>query len=119
MNKYLFTFAVILACSLSAAAQTKRIVAVIGSSSAFGTGANPMDSSWVNLTKDYLKGLGLIDTIYNIALGGSTTFAGLPTWDSGGASAPDTAHNITKALRYNPDVVLIAYASNDVVADYT
>lgn len=119
MNKYLFTFAVLLVCSLGAAAQTKRIVAVIGSSSAAGTGATPIDSSWVNLTKDYLKGLGLIDTIYNIALGGSTTFAGLPTWDSNGASKPDTAHNITKALRYNPDVVLIAYASNDVVADYT
>jgi lysophospholipase L1-like esterase len=119
MNKYLFTFAVLLACSLGATAQTKRIVAVIGSSSAAGTGATPIDSSWVNLTKDYLKGQGLIDTIYNIALGGSTTFAGLPTWDSGGASNPDTAHNVTKALSYHPDVVLIAYASNDVVADYT
>jgi lysophospholipase L1-like esterase len=119
MNKYLFTFAVILACSMGAAAQTKRIIAVIGSSTAAGTGAIPISDSWVNLTQAYYQSLGLIDTIYNIALGGSVTFAGLPSWDTLSGAAPDTAHNITKALSYHPDVVLIAYASNDVVADFT
>src|ERR1700722_13670462 len=119
MNKYLFTFAVLLACSLGATAQTKRIIAVIGSSTAAGTGANPIANSWVNLTQAYYQQLGLIDTIYNIALGGSVTFAGLPSWDTLGGASPDTAHNITKALSYHPDVIVIAYASNDVVADFT
>ena len=120
MNKYLFSFAVLLACSIGAAAQkTKHTIAVIGSSTAAGTGAIPIDSSWVNLTKAYYQQQGLIDTIYNLALGSSVTFTGLPTWDTLTGDKPDTAVNITKALSYHPDVVVIAYASNDVVAGFT
>jgi lysophospholipase L1-like esterase len=118
MNRYLLAFALSFIFA-SASGQTIRVIAVIGSSTAAGTGAIPIDNSWVNLTKAYYQSLGLIDTIYNIALGGSVTFIGLPTWDSSGEPKPDTAHNVTKALSYIPDVVLVAYASNDVVAGYT
>jgi acyl-CoA thioesterase-1 len=99
----------------------KFIIAVIGSSTAQGIGASPIDSSWVNLTKSYYRGLGLIDTIYNVALGGETTYAGMPSdfVPPSGRPAPDSATNVTKALSFNPDVVLINFPTNDAAADYT
>lgn len=99
----------------------KYVIAVIGSSTAQGIGATPIDSSWVNRAKFYFQGLGLIDTIYNIALGGQTTYAGMPTdfIPPSGRPAPDTATNITKALSFNPDVVLVGFPTNDASADYT
>ena len=99
----------------------KYIIAVIGSSTAQGVGATPIDSSWVNLAKNYFKGLGLIDTIYNIALGGETTYAGMPSnfIQPAGRPAPDTSTNVTKALSFNPDVVLVNFPTNDAAADYT
>ena len=105
----------------------KFVIAVIGSSTSQGVGANPIDSSYVNLTKAYFKGLGLIDTIYNIALGGTTTYAGMPTGfkppanrqDS--AFRPDTSTNVTKALSFNPnpDVVIVNFPTNDAAAGLT
>lgn len=122
MNKYLLVLATLAFMCMGAAGQTKRVIAVIGSSTAAGTGATPIADSWVNLLKAYYQNLQLIDTIFNIADGGSVTYIGLPTWDSVGGSGipkPDTLYNVTKALSYIPDVVLVAYASNDVVAGYT
>lgn len=99
----------------------KYVIAVIGSSTAQGVGANPIDSSWVNRTKSYYRGLGRIDTIYNIALGGQTTYAGMPSGfvPPAGRPTPDPATNITKALSFNPDVVLVNFPSNDAAADYS
>jgi len=99
----------------------KYIIAVIGSSTAQGIGATPIDSSWVNLTKFYYQGSGQIDTIYNVALGGETTYAGMPSSFIPPANrpAPDTSTNVTKALSFNPDVVLVNFPTNDVAADYT
>lgn len=84
-------------------------IAVIGSSTAFGTGATPIDSSWVNLTQDYLKGLKYIDTIYNSAVGGTVTADG---------ASNETGKGILWVLStYNPDIVIVSYASNDAVGD--
>lgn len=111
-----------LACSCFVRAQSKKfVVAVIGSSTAQGVGADPIDSSWVSRLKYYLKSLGEIDTIYNIALGGQTTYNGMPTGfvPPSGRPIPDTATNVTKALSYHPDVVLVSFPTNDAAADYT
>jgi len=110
--------------------QHKKI-AIVGSSSAYGIGAIPRDSSWVNRLKRYYKGLGIIDTLYNLAIPGTTTYAGMPTgfvppkhivvhgivYDRTKLQ-PDTNHNITKALRFNPDIVIINYPSNDIGDDF-
>ncbi|HTR30240.1 MAG TPA: GDSL-type esterase/lipase family protein [Puia sp.] len=99
----------------------KFVIAVIGSSTAEGVGADPIDSSWVNRTKRYFKQLGEIDTIYNIALGGQTTYDGMPTGfvPPPGRPAPDTATNVTKALSFHPDVVIVSFPTNDAAADYS
>lgn len=107
--------------SLLSVCQSKKVVAVIGSSTAYGMGANPPDSSWVNLTKKFLQSQGMIDTIYNIALSGATTYVGMPTSFIAPSNrpAPDARYNVTTALKFNPDVVLVNYPTNDVAAGYS
>jgi lysophospholipase L1-like esterase len=85
-----------------AQAQTKYKIVVLGSSSAFGVGASVPDSSWVGRTKAYYKSQGQLDTIINLAVPGSFS-------DSGVKLLP-------KALGYAPDIVLVAFPSNDIVA---
>jgi lysophospholipase L1-like esterase len=121
MVKYLLAA---MACCLilsAASAQKKYVVSVIGSSTAAGMGASPIDSSWVNLTKAYYQKMGILDTIYNLAVGGTTTYAGMPTGYTPppDRSGPMTANNVTAALSYNPDVVIIAYASNDAADGFS
>ncbi|PWT98003.1 MAG: hypothetical protein C5B52_12945 [Bacteroidetes bacterium] len=98
-----------------------RIV-VLGSSTAVGTGANPIDSSWVRKFTAYVKSKNSQNSVINIALGGATTYEVLnPTGFTPptGRPAPDTAHNITKALSLNPDAIIINLPSNDVAAGYS
>jgi lysophospholipase L1-like esterase len=84
-------------------------IAIIGSSTAVGTGATPIDSSWVNLLNDYLKGLHEIDTIINRAAGGTITA-------SGASNKKDTGI-VWVLANDNPDLVIISYASNDAAGD--
>jgi hypothetical protein len=108
--------AVLLLLNLTSIAQLKRI-AVIGSSTAEGAGANPKDSSWVRrLSYHYKTTLGEIDTIHNRARPSSNNFHGMPSsyvpsndpW----RDRPSLDSNITRALSFNPDVVIVSYASN-------
>jgi lysophospholipase L1-like esterase len=121
MHRILLTAGSCLVFLFSHAQFKKIVISVIGSSTAAGMGATPIDSSWVNLTQSYYRQLGLVDTIYNRAVSASTTYDGMPTGFAppSGRPAPELAYNITRALSYNPDIVLIAYASNDVADGYT
>jgi lysophospholipase L1-like esterase len=121
MRRILLTAGSCLVFLFSHAQFHKVVISVIGSSTAAGMGATPIDSSWVNLTQFYYRQLGLVDTIYNRAVSASTTYDGMPTGFAppSGRPAPELAYNITRALSYNPDIVLIAYASNDVADGYT
>ncbi len=121
MRKFLITVSVCCILSFASTGQTKHVIAIMGSSSAQGIGACPIDSSWVNLIKAYFQHQGLIDTIYNIAFGGTTTYAGMPlgfNQPTGRPVLPDTPYSITTALSYNPDLVIVAYASNDAATGY-
>jgi acyl-CoA thioesterase-1 len=119
MCTFPFTLALFLLLSVFCKAQ-KKVIAVVGSSTAYGAGASPIDSSWVNLLKKYYQDLKEIDTIYNLAVPGSYSFYGMPTGSvppSGFITfLPDTASNVTKALSYNPDVVIISFPTNDIAA---
>jgi lysophospholipase L1-like esterase len=118
INLPVLAVCIFLSCILHA---QKKTIAVIGSSSAYGFGATPIDSSWVNLTKSYFKGLGLIDTIYNLGNPSTTTYAGMPDnfIPPPKRTLPDSEHNVTKALSYNPDIVIVNYPSNDIGDDFT
>jgi lysophospholipase L1-like esterase len=115
----LLTVALVLALPLLTYCQKK--IAVIGSSTAAGFGASIPDSAYINLAKKYWQGLGLLDTLYNLADASTTTYNGMPDGFTPppGRPAQNSNENITKAMSFNPDIVFIHYPSNDIGADFT
>lgn len=99
---------------------TKRTVVVIGSSTAAGNGASTIDSSWVSRLNSQLMA-NYQTKVINLAVPGFTTYDVMPTGFVPGASrnAPKVANNITKALSYNPDLVIINLPSNDIALGYS
>ncbi len=95
-------------------------VVVLGSSTAEGIGTSVRDSAWVNKYRMHLKKSDKRNSVINLALGGYTTYHLLPT----GAMipedriSPDTSRNVTAALKFNPDAVIINLPSNDTSKDY-
>ena len=91
-------------------------IVVIGSSTAEGTGASTQDSAWVDR---YRAALYQNDTrleVFNLALGGYTTYHLLPTGTvipPGVGIAIDPERNVTRALTYNPTAIVINLPSND------
>ncbi|ACU61847.1 SGNH/GDSL hydrolase family protein [Chitinophaga pinensis] len=96
-----------------------RIV-VLGSSTAAGTGATP-NHGWVALYTQYLKSINTNYQVFNLAVGNYTTYDINPTGYVPPAArpAPDTAHNITKALSLQPHAIIINLPTNDVGRGYT
>jgi acyl-CoA thioesterase-1 len=119
-----FTVTVSLMLMLMSHTAIAQHIVAIGSSTVSGEGADPIDSAWLNLYGAYLTNLGLPVTITNLGYSGTTTFAGMPSSFATPVSPPQPGvpfldHNITYALSLNPDLVLIAYPSNDLVLGYT
>lgn len=97
-------------------------IVVLGSSTAEGTGAQPVaDSSWVNR---YRKDIFQKNTRYNVvnlARGGYTTYHILPTGTTippGVNIAIDQERNITKALTFDPYAIIINMPSNDATNNF-
>lgn len=120
MNRLQLLCVVLLATCLHASAQYR--VAVVGSSTAGGTGAWPLDSSWVNRFNQYYKyKLHIVDSTYTLAVGGYPVYKGMPTSfvPPPNREGPDPAKNVTRAnismaglpLPYN-GIVFINYPSN-------
>lgn len=95
-------------------------IAVIGSSTAAGQGAEPPERSWANLYQTYLKTLHPENEVVNLALGGLQTFQLLPTGykPPPARPLPDPERNISKALAFHPDAVIVNTPSNDAAAFY-
>ncbi len=90
-------------------------IVIIGSSTAYGTGANPIDSSWAKKFTAYLLIQNPQIQVINIATLGLTSYDVSAT----GTIVPapfsvDTMRNITKALSLNPDAIILNLPSNDV-----
>ncbi|RYE18370.1 MAG: hypothetical protein EOP51_22110, partial [Sphingobacteriales bacterium] len=84
-------------------------IVILGSSTAVGTGATPLDSSWANKFTKFVHAQNAQVQITNLALGGYNSYHLCPTGSVPGANkpAPDTARNITAALARNPDAIII------------
>lgn len=107
--------------SLALAGQKK--IVILGSSTAAGNGASSYSNSWAGkITSFYNQntGDGLDTIVYNLAVGGYSTYEEMPTGFVPPASrpVPDISHNITAAMSYNPDIVIINLPSNDVTRGY-
>jgi lysophospholipase L1-like esterase len=96
------------------------LLAVLGSSTAAGTGASSPDSSWVGRFSNYVHGINPDAVVLNLAVGGYTTYHIRETGYTppGGRPAPSPEHNITHALAYKPWGIIVNLPSNDVAAGY-
>ncbi|MBK8557932.1 MAG: SGNH/GDSL hydrolase family protein [Lewinellaceae bacterium] len=96
-------------------------VVVIGSSTAEGIGASTPDSSWVALFRAYLQALHPDNEVINLGLGGYSSYQLLPS-GSGPFRArpvPDPERNITRAMQFHPQVVIVNLPSNDTVSGHS
>ena len=96
-------------------------VAVLGSSTAAGSGPTNTANAWVNQYRQYLKTLNVSNDVINLAVGGYTTYQVMASDYTSPADrpSPNTDHNITKALTYNPDVIIVNLPTNDAASNYT
>jgi lysophospholipase L1-like esterase len=96
---------------------------VLGSSTAAGEAARPLDSSWVNNYKRFLATQYTSSEVINLAVGGYTTFNIMPNGNV--APAPwnvppyqvGTSNNITKALSLAPSLIIVNLPTNDICPD--
>ena len=97
-----------------ALSQTK-IYSVIGSSTAAGREATVPDSAWVNRLTNHYQSLGLTIVPHNLAVGGRNCYHGMPSGYTPppGRDFPQVSENITMALSFSPDVVIVSYVSNN------
>lgn len=119
-----FTAALALMLMLMSQVSFSQKIVAIGSSTVAGGGADPIDSAWLNLYTLYLKKQGLPVTTVNLGVPGTYTFNGMPSSFATPSPHPDIyhpwlGHNITYALSLNPDIVFIAYPSNDLMVGFS
>ncbi|MBU2507234.1 MAG: T9SS type A sorting domain-containing protein [Bacteroidetes bacterium] len=94
----------------------KTKIVILGSSTAYGTGANPSDSAWVNLYRNNVFQKNTNVQVINLAFGGYSTYDIMPAGFAppAGRPSPKAGKNITTALAYEPKAVIINLPSNDV-----
>lgn len=98
-----------------------KLVVILGSSTAFGTGANPIDSSWANKLNFEFNRESKKNVLQNLALGGSTTYTILPgnSVSVPARPAPDVSRNVDKALSLKPNFIIVNLPTNDIALGYT
>ena len=90
-------------------------IVVIGSSTAAGTGPKDSKNAWVNRYRRKVVEKNGYNEVINLAVGGYTTYQLVPS-DAVipvGRPKSEPEHNITKAISFKPDVILINLPSND------
>lgn len=92
---------------------------IIGSSSAEGVGASTPSQAWAARLRSDMLVRGV--SIANLALGGSTTYAGIPIGSPAVSNRPLPlgGANIEAALASGPKLVIVAYPTNDTEAGFS
>lgn len=122
MKAFALIFLFVFYLELKGQPQTYSIV-VLGSSTAAGAGAS-LKNGWAYQYEDYLHDQNPLNKLHNLAVGGFTSYKIMPDEfvpppGSGSSKFPDTERNITKALSYNPDAIIINLPSNDITENFT
>ena len=95
-------------------------IVILGSSTAVGTGASPVDSSWVKLLENKLRVVKPLISVINLSDLGFTTYHIMPDEFAPPTARPkaDLDGNVTRALALKPDLVIINLPTNDVANNY-
>ena len=122
--KLKFTTILLVNAFIAFASFAQMKVVIMGSSTAFGVGASTYANSWAGKTEAFLNRNttdGLDTVFYNISSPGYDTYQEMPTGFVPPANrpVPDVDYNVTKALSYDPDVVIINLPSNDISYGYS
>ncbi|MGB8190624.1 MAG: SGNH/GDSL hydrolase family protein [Chitinophagaceae bacterium] len=110
--RFFYAFVLVLIAGMSYA-QNKKL-SIIGSSTSACTGPSSFANCYVAKLDAYYDGIAQPIDIFQLAVGGYTVYKGMPSsfigpWPN---LQPDPNNNITKALSFNPDVVLVNYPTN-------
>ncbi len=102
--------------------QTAKTVVFLGSSTTAGVGASTTDSSYVGRFTKYYTAQGMVSNVVNLSVSGYNPYNAMPTGYTAPASvvnalgasaaAVDPTVNITEALTYNPDIIVINFPNN-------
>lgn len=119
MRKYILIPALLL-WTFSSFAQTPVKLAVIGSSTSacYGFAGGITDANcYINRVVTYYNANGYSVNLFNLALSGANVYQGMPNGYpsitvNGNTYTVDAARNITMALSFNPDVIIVNYPSN-------
>lgn len=97
-----------------------QTVVIIGSSTAAGVGASAPANSWAGRLGAVAAQRCPLTKITNLALGGYTTWHGMPAAAPrpSGRPASDPARNVEAALKLRPDLVMILFPSNDAASKF-
>ncbi len=97
-----------------------KTIVVIGSSTAAGFGASCGDSSWVNRLNSAVTA-SKQGSIINLSVPGFSTYDVMPTGYAPKAnrSYPSVNNNVTKALSYHPDFIIVNLPTNDIACGYS
>ncbi len=108
-------------CQSPCVSANEITIVVLGSSTAAGTGPSSPDSTWVNRYRNYIQSLNPSSDVINLAVGGYNTYRIMPSsfTPPPGRPTPDLARNITAALDYSPDAIIVNMPSNDVALGYS
>jgi lysophospholipase L1-like esterase len=100
---------------------SSHTLVVLGSSTAAGVGASSIDSGWVKRYRNYLFEKNTTFKVISLAVGGYTTYDIMPTgyFPPANRPTPKIGNNISKAVTYNPEAIIINLPSNDVNMGYS
>ena len=98
-----------------------KLIVVLGSSTDAGIGANPSDSAWVNRFRNNLTLIDNSFIVFNLAVGGYSTYDVMPTGfvPPAGRPFPKVNNNITYALQFNPVMIIVNLPTNDAAYNYS
>ncbi len=90
-------------------------IVVLGDQTAVGIGTSDVRNGWVSRYRRKLQSTNGHHQLINLAVEGMTSDQLLPTRikNKRTGGKPDTKHNITKALSFNPDAIIINLTIND------
>jgi len=101
-------------------AEAATRIVVIGSSTAAGYSL-PAGTAWVTRYRTYLKSQDSHSQVINLAVSGYTTYQFMPDEFTAPSGRPKriTTCNISQALTYHPDAIIVNLPTNDIGYGYS